>query len=303
MRSRPRGRRAARPPCASPSCTTADVEPYGYAPEDAPGILRAVQAYHLGLSWTDIGYNFVVDRFGRTWEARGGGAATPVIGAHAYGFNTASMGVAVLGDFSAIGDNDPMADALAGLIAWKLYLSGSDPATPATVLARSTDRHEAGALLSLPRVVGHGDLNHTACPPDLRQLLDGLNGAVSARYRALDGATGTSAAPGPAALAGATPWPGDFDGDGRTPAHLADTRPAGATVDGVAVGAGARPRNGTYELTVAGRGGVPADASAVVLNVTATEGAGDGFVTVWPCGRPLPLALNLNYRAGTTPRT
>lgn len=37
-----------------------------------------------------------------------------------------------------------------------------------------------------------------------------------------------------------------------------------------------------------------------MLNVTVTEAAGAGFITVWPCGEPQPLASNLNYIAGST---
>ena len=40
---------------------------------------------------------------------------------------------------------------------------------------------------------------------------------------------------------------------------------------------------------------MPEDASAAVLNVTVTEPEAAGFVTVWPCGHPRPLASNLNY--------
>jgi hypothetical protein len=58
--------------------------------------------------------------------------------------------------------------------------------------------------------------------------------------------------------------------------------------------------HGTLELTVADRGGISANASAVVLNVTVTEPAGSGFVTVYPCGQPLPVASNLNYVTGQT---
>jgi hypothetical protein len=49
---------------------------------------------------------------------------------------------------------------------------------------------------------------------------------------------------------------------------------------------------------VAGRGGVPADADAVMLNVTAVFPSGPGFLTVYPCGAPLPAASNVNYVAG-----
>jgi hypothetical protein len=51
---------------------------------------------------------------------------------------------------------------------------------------------------------------------------------------------------------------------------------------------------------VAGRGGVPANASAVILNVTADAAAGDGFVTVHPTGTGRPNASNLNYKQAQT---
>jgi hypothetical protein len=56
--------------------------------------------------------------------------------------------------------------------------------------------------------------------------------------------------------------------------------------------------NGTLQLQVGGVAGVPMDASAVVMNVTVTNPAAPGYVTVWPCGSPQPLASNLNYVAG-----
>lgn len=54
------------------------------------------------------------------------------------------------------------------------------------------------------------------------------------------------------------------------------------------------------QLTVVGRAGVPVDASAVVLNVTVTDPAAAGFVTVFPCGVVQPTASNLNFVAGST---
>ena len=85
------------------------------------------------------------------------------------------------------------------------------------------------------------------------------------------------------------------------PARLLETRTdAPATVDGQFSGIGVRAANSVTELVVAGRGGVAADASAVVLNVTVTETQGPGFVTVWPCGSARPTASNLNYQTGST---
>jgi hypothetical protein len=84
------------------------------------------------------------------------------------------------------------------------------------------------------------------------------------------------------------------------PARLLDTRPGETTVDGKGLGAGLTPAGSTLVVQVAGRGGVPADAAAVVLNVTATGGQGDGFVTVFPCDAPRPLASSVNFVADTS---
>jgi subtilisin family serine protease len=84
------------------------------------------------------------------------------------------------------------------------------------------------------------------------------------------------------------------------PGRLMDTRPGGSTVDGEFAGIGARAGGQVTELQVAGRGGVPVDASAAVLNVTVTGAPSDGFVTVFPCGTTMPLSSSLNYWAGAT---
>ena len=81
----------------------------------------------------------------------------------------------------------------------------------------------------------------------------------------------------------------------------ADSRsPGSATVDGTFQGIGPRGAGTTTQLQVAGRGGVDADAEAVVLNVTVTGAQGAGYVTVFPCGASLPNASNINFVAGVT---
>ncbi len=84
------------------------------------------------------------------------------------------------------------------------------------------------------------------------------------------------------------------------PLRLMETRAGLTTGDGQDNGIGARPAGSVTELQVTGRGGVPADAMAVALNVTVTEPAAPGFVTVFPCGSQMPAASNLNYVAGQT---
>ena len=82
-----------------------------------------------------------------------------------------------------------------------------------------------------------------------------------------------------------------------TPGRLMDTREGQLTVDGQFAGIGVRAANSITELQVGGRGGVPADAAAVVLNVTVTGAQGSGFITVFPCGEALPTASNLNFKS------
>jgi len=84
------------------------------------------------------------------------------------------------------------------------------------------------------------------------------------------------------------------------PARLLESRIPGTTVDGQSQGIGLRPAGSVTVVQVAGRAGVPVDASAVVLNVTVTEAAGAGYATVYPCGGDPPTASNLNYGSGTT---
>ncbi len=82
------------------------------------------------------------------------------------------------------------------------------------------------------------------------------------------------------------------------PARVLETRTAAGQVGFT----GPKPVAGrTIQLIVGGVGGVPLFASAVVLNLTGTEAAADGFVQAWPCDQARPaLSSNLNVRAGST---
>jgi len=83
-----------------------------------------------------------------------------------------------------------------------------------------------------------------------------------------------------------------------SPARILDTR-NGVGVPGNAMGQ--LGTGGTLDLQVTGAGGVPANATAVVLNVTAADSPGpDSFLTLYPAGTARPLASNLNFVAGQT---
>ncbi len=139
-------------------------------PEESAAIVRGIQAYHVeGNGWNDIGYNFLVDAFGQVFEGRRGGIDRNVIGAHALGFNTGSVGVAVLGNFERELPTPEAQAALAQLLSWRLDVGHVDPL--ALVSAAST----AGEVRTLRAVSGHRDVGNTACPGEnLYPLLDGL---------------------------------------------------------------------------------------------------------------------------------
>ena len=84
------------------------------------------------------------------------------------------------------------------------------------------------------------------------------------------------------------------------PARVLETRSGSfaKTVDGLFLSGGRVAAGSTLELLVAGRGGVDAGASAVMLNVTAVRPSGTGWVTVFPCGSERPNASSVNYVAG-----
>jgi trimeric autotransporter adhesin len=86
----------------------------------------------------------------------------------------------------------------------------------------------------------------------------------------------------------------------RTPARIHDTRPAGATVDGIEQHSGRVAAGSVTTVRVGGRAGVPSDALGAIVNVTADATDASGFVTVFPCDRPQPNASNLNYPNGGT---
>jgi uncharacterized protein with LGFP repeats len=93
-----------------------------------PAMIRAIYAYHTQtLGWSDIGYNFLVDRFGRLYEGRWGGMDRPVIGAHTGGFNTNTVGVAALGDHETSPVPAAVMTGFGQLLGWKLGLHGADP--------------------------------------------------------------------------------------------------------------------------------------------------------------------------------
>jgi N-acetylmuramoyl-L-alanine amidase len=143
--------------------------PNGYAGGEVPAMLRAIYIFHRYVNgWNDIGYNFVVDLYGRIFEARAGGIDESVVGAQAGGYNLLSTGIAVLGTFSSVPISTAARDALEKLLAWKLSLHGVPAqgrvAVKVNPAGASYSRFPANTRVSLPRIAGHRDGDATECP-------------------------------------------------------------------------------------------------------------------------------------------
>ncbi|WP_405780251.1 N-acetylmuramoyl-L-alanine amidase [Streptomyces sp. NBC_00859] len=136
-----------------------------YTCAQSPSLLRSMYRYHVkSLGWRDIGYNFVIDKCGTLYEGRAGGVTKPVQGAHTLGFNADSTGVAVLGTFSKSDPPAAVITALSRFTAWKLGLTGADPAGKTTLVSDGGNRYEKGTRVTLNRISGHRDGFATECP-------------------------------------------------------------------------------------------------------------------------------------------
>ncbi len=151
-----------------------------YGPEDSAAIVRSICRYHRTTKrWRDIGYNFLVDRFGTIFEGREGGIDQAVIGAQAQGYNSVSTGIANIGTFSGAPQTTDAVHAMAELLAWKLTLHGAPVTGQVSVLSRGgpSNRYPAGTPVTFERISGHRDADATTCPgnalfaqlPELRQ--------------------------------------------------------------------------------------------------------------------------------------
>jgi hypothetical protein len=145
------------------------VNANNYTKEQVPGILRSIYAYHTkSRGWSDVGYNYLVDRFGRIWEGRAGGVDRPVVGAHTLGYNDYSFAMSAIGNFDVAKPSSAMVQAYGALFAWKLSLHGVSAASTAQAVGSKT----------FQAINGHRDAGSTACPgkylyakiPKIRQL-------------------------------------------------------------------------------------------------------------------------------------
>jgi N-acetylmuramoyl-L-alanine amidase len=138
-----------------------------YTEAEVPKIIRGIYAYHVKSNgWSDIGYNFLVDRFGRLWEGRYGGITKAVLGAHTGGFNVDSFAVSAIGNYDKVATTPEMIDAISRLMAWKLSLYYRNPLGTTSLVSQGggTSKYPAGSQVTFNVISGHRDAGNTECP-------------------------------------------------------------------------------------------------------------------------------------------
>ncbi len=179
------------------------------ADPDPAATLRAIYRYHVVTQgWADIGYNFLIDESGRTWEGRWSrdyavGSAPSgddaqgrgVTGSHTGGWNSGTVGVALLGTLTDREATPAARRALVDLLAWEAERNVLDPRA-----TTSFTNPVSGAVITTANIAGHRDYTATECPGGIfYATLPQLRADVAARI------AGTAPAPAPDATAPTTP--------------------------------------------------------------------------------------------------
>jgi uncharacterized protein with LGFP repeats len=148
-----------------------------YTRAESKAIVRGVYAYHTqSRGWCDIGYNFLIDRFGNVYEGRDGGIRRAVRGAHAGDYNVNTTGISLMGNFDLVKPTPATRQSLVSLIAWRLGTAYHHAYGKPFVFDRP-----------ISRISGHRDVMATACPgqyvydwlPRLRVLVNDRLGSWS----------------------------------------------------------------------------------------------------------------------------
>jgi hypothetical protein len=168
------------PPVIAPTLQFAlvhhTVNTNGYPCSESASIVRGIMVYHVqGNGWNDIGYNFLVDHCGTVFEGRYGGIDKNVVGAHSQGFNTGSVGVALIGTYDTVTPPQAQLDALVKLLAWRLDVAHIDPLSFLNYISGGNTKFAAGLPVDMRAISGHRDTYFTDCPGDaLYRLLPSL---------------------------------------------------------------------------------------------------------------------------------
>ena len=173
-----------------------------YTREQAAAQVRAIYLYQAStLGWGDIGYHFLVDKFGTIYEGRKDSPDFIRTGAHAAGMNTETFGISALGNYHEVMPTAALQESITRVTAWQLAKNGIDPYGTAVLTSTSdsstsTSRFRRGQQVTLPTVMGHISTSRTVCPGQyLEPRLTAIQKAAADR---IAGAVTPAPAPAPA---------------------------------------------------------------------------------------------------------
>ncbi|MGQ0804983.1 MAG: N-acetylmuramoyl-L-alanine amidase [Actinomycetota bacterium] len=136
-----------------------------YGASEGPQLVRGIYAYHTqSLGYCDIAYNFLIDRFGNTYEGRYGGTENAVLGAHARGFNLLSTGISLIGDFRTVSPTPEAMEALEQLLAWKLGVHKINPWVGFYYQTPGNEKYAPGTEVAITPITIHNYTGNTECP-------------------------------------------------------------------------------------------------------------------------------------------
>ena len=141
-----------------------------YTPEQSPSIVRGIYYYHaVILGWGDIGYNFLVDKYGQVFEGRYGTLDSEpgamVVGGHAYGANTGTMGISMMGSYSSVSPSEIQVERVGQMAGWFLGRAGVvDAYGSSRYTFHATQKYRKGQTIDLDVISAHRDVGYTTCP-------------------------------------------------------------------------------------------------------------------------------------------
>jgi uncharacterized protein with LGFP repeats len=143
-----------------------------YSSSQSAAQVRGIYAYHVKTrGWCDIGYNFLVDKYGTIFEGRYGGIWNVVHGAHARSWNTDTVGIAMMANFETAEPTSVTLNSVAKVLAWKLEGFYRNPTGRVTLAGKN-----------IKVIARHGDVIMTACPGrNMTSRMDSLPSMVKSK--------------------------------------------------------------------------------------------------------------------------
>lgn len=158
-----------------------------YEAEDVAGLIQQMFEFHTSSEkgWSDVAYNFYVDRFGRIWEARAGSIEQPIRGDATGGSQGFGILSAFIGNHEEAPPSDEAVASMVSLLAWLGERYGVDTSVGQTVsfTSRGSSLWPEGDAVTVASIAAHRDLSATLCPGQFGAALvaDDLPGLVTAR--------------------------------------------------------------------------------------------------------------------------